>query len=201
MVRSGDDRPRTVKKPAKRQPARKPRPKQKIMQGSYRELLRGVVTLIEQGRISSVRSVNAVLTSTYWLVGRRIVEHEQSGAERAAYGETLLKRLAHDLTAELGRGFSERNLRADAPVLPGLANSADSVCEISFRPQFRRQCLRNPLCPRFGRHRLPNPSRPTFRCLGLITSGSSLSPIPMPVNITRVRHCLAAGPCDSLIAR
>jgi predicted nuclease of restriction endonuclease-like (RecB) superfamily len=106
----GTDRPLTVKKPAKRQPARKPRLKQKIMQGSYRELLRGVVTLIEQGRISSVRSVNAVLTSTYWLVGRRIVEHEQSGAERAAYGETLLKRLAHDLTAELGRGFSERNL-------------------------------------------------------------------------------------------
>ena len=110
MVRSEDDRPRTVKKPAKRQPARKPRPKPKMMQGPYRELLRGVVTLVEQGRISAIRSVNTVLTSTYWLVGRRIVEHEQSGAERAAYGETLLKRLAHDLTAELGRGFSERNL-------------------------------------------------------------------------------------------
>ncbi|MGA7240894.1 MAG: PDDEXK nuclease domain-containing protein [Bryobacteraceae bacterium] len=81
------------------------------MQGSYRDLLRAVVTLIERGRISSVRSVNAVLTSTYWLVGQRIVEHEQSGAERAAYGETLLKRLAHDLTAEVGRGFSERNIR------------------------------------------------------------------------------------------
>jgi predicted nuclease of restriction endonuclease-like (RecB) superfamily len=107
----GTIRPRTVKKPAKRQPARKSRPKQKIVQGSYRDLLRAVVTLIERGRISSVRSVNAVLTSTYWLVGQRIVEHEQSGAERAAYGETLLKRLAHDLTAEVGRGFSERNIR------------------------------------------------------------------------------------------
>jgi predicted nuclease of restriction endonuclease-like (RecB) superfamily len=107
----GTTRPRTVKKPAKRQPARKSRPKQKIVQGSYRDLLRAVVTLIERGRISSVRSVNAVLTSTYWLVGQRIVEHEQSGAERAAYGETLLKRLAHDLTAEVGRGFSERNIR------------------------------------------------------------------------------------------
>jgi predicted nuclease of restriction endonuclease-like (RecB) superfamily len=99
-----------VKKPAKRQPAKKRRPKPKIIQGPYRELLRGVVTLIEQGRTASVRSVNAVLTSTYWLIGRRIVENEQSGAQRAAYGETLLKRLAHDLTAELGRGFSERNL-------------------------------------------------------------------------------------------
>jgi predicted nuclease of restriction endonuclease-like (RecB) superfamily len=73
--------------------------------------LTGVVSLIEQARIASVRSVNVVLTSTYWLVGRRIVEHEQSGSERAGYGEALLKRLAEDLTARLGRGFSERNIR------------------------------------------------------------------------------------------
>jgi len=44
------------------------------------------------------------------LVGRRIVEHEQSGSERAAYGQALLKRLAQDLTSQLGRGFSERNI-------------------------------------------------------------------------------------------
>ena len=200
MVRSGDNRPRTVKKLAKRQPARKPRPKQKIMQGSYRELLRGVVTLIEQGRISSVRSVNTVLTSTYWLVGRRIVEHEQSGAERAAYGETLLKRLAHDLTTE--SAAASPNATSNRCAYSTWAGQFRRQClRNSFRPQFRRRCLRNPLCPQFGRHRLPNLSRPTFRCLGLITSGSSLSPIPMPVNITRVRHCLAAGPCDSLIAR
>ena len=73
-------------------------------------MLSGVVRLIEQARLGVVRSVNIVLTSTYWLVGQRIVEHEQAGSERAAYGQTLLKRLAHDLTVHLGRGFSERNL-------------------------------------------------------------------------------------------
>src|SRR5215472_3733260 len=78
---------------------------------SYGELLSGVVSLIEQARLAAVRSVNVVLTSTYWLVGQRIVEHEQSGSERAGYGEALLKRLALDLTARLGRGFSERNIR------------------------------------------------------------------------------------------
>src|SRR5215472_14993049 len=77
----------------------------------YSELLNGVVSLIEQGRLAAVRSVNVLLTSTYWLVGQRIIEHEQSGSERAAYGEALLKRLAQDLTARLGRGFSERNIR------------------------------------------------------------------------------------------
>jgi predicted nuclease of restriction endonuclease-like (RecB) superfamily len=78
---------------------------------SYGELLIGVVCLIEQARLTAVRSVNVVLTSTYWLVGQRIVEHEQSGSERAGYGEALLKRLAQDLTGKLGRGFSERNIR------------------------------------------------------------------------------------------
>jgi len=76
----------------------------------YDDLLTGVVRLIEQARLASVRSVNTVMTSTYWMVGQRIVEHEQSGSERAAYGEALLKRLAKDLTAQLGRGFSERNI-------------------------------------------------------------------------------------------
>lgn len=83
----------------------------KARRDPYGELLSGVVSLIEEARFAAVRSVNVVLTSTYWLVGQRIVEHEQSGSERAGYGEALLKRLAQDLTARLGRGFSERNLR------------------------------------------------------------------------------------------
>src|SRR5580658_706746 len=66
--------------------------------------------LIEQPRLAAVRSVNVVLTSTCWLVGQRAVEHEQSGSECAAYGQALLKQLAQHLTAQLGRGFPERNL-------------------------------------------------------------------------------------------
>ena len=81
-----------------------------MSQGPYADLLMGVVRLVEQAPLAAVRFVNVVLTSTYWLVGQRIVEHEQSGSERAAYGQTLLERLAQDLTAQLVRGFSERNL-------------------------------------------------------------------------------------------
>jgi predicted nuclease of restriction endonuclease-like (RecB) superfamily len=76
----------------------------------YEAVLSDVVRLIQAGRSTAARSVNAVMTATYWGIGRRIVEHEQGGAHRAAYGEALLKRLASDLTARLGRGFSERNL-------------------------------------------------------------------------------------------
>src|SRR5262249_34914045 len=57
------------------------------------------------------RAVNRLLTATYWEVGRRIVEFEQGGKARAEYGEGLLKRLAQDLTAQHGRGFSRQNLQ------------------------------------------------------------------------------------------
>jgi predicted nuclease of restriction endonuclease-like (RecB) superfamily len=47
-----------------------------------------------------------------WQIGRRIVEVEQRGKRRADYGEQLLERLASDLGARFGRGFSIRNLRS-----------------------------------------------------------------------------------------
>jgi hypothetical protein len=54
--------------------------------------------------------VNSVLVATYWELGRRIVEHEQDGNDRAGYGEKLLERLSRDLSAKFGRGFSVVNL-------------------------------------------------------------------------------------------
>ncbi len=50
------------------------------------------------------------MTASYWEIGRNIVEFEQSGKERAAYGKELMKKLAIDLTAQFGRGFSRRNI-------------------------------------------------------------------------------------------
>jgi hypothetical protein len=77
---------------------------------SYSELLTSVVELLDQARKYSARSINAVMTATYWELGRRVVEHEQGGRRRAGYGEELIKRLAADLSARFGRGFSWRNL-------------------------------------------------------------------------------------------
>jgi predicted nuclease of restriction endonuclease-like (RecB) superfamily len=76
----------------------------------YGDVLNGVVELLEEARRSSARSVNALMTATYWEIGRRIVEFEQGGEARADYGKALLKKLSNDLTARFGRGFSERNL-------------------------------------------------------------------------------------------
>ncbi len=76
----------------------------------YSRLVGEVSRLLEAARRTSARAVNAVMTATYWELGRRIVEFEQGGEKRAAYGAALLKALAADLTAKFGRGFSERNL-------------------------------------------------------------------------------------------
>lgn len=77
----------------------------------YDALFAEVVRVIEDTRRAAARSVNAVMTATYWLVGQRIVELEQGGATRAGYGETVMERLSADLTARFGRGFSRQNLQ------------------------------------------------------------------------------------------
>ena len=70
-----------------------------------------IVVLLEAARRAAARSVNALMTATYWEIGRRIVEFEQGGKSRAKYGRTLLSRLSADLTARFGRGFSADNLQ------------------------------------------------------------------------------------------
>lgn len=77
---------------------------------AYGEIHSGIVELLEAARRAAVRSVNALMTASYWEIGRRIVEFEQGGTERAGYGEALIQRLADDLTLRFGRGFSKRNL-------------------------------------------------------------------------------------------
>jgi len=76
----------------------------------YGGLIGGIAELLEAARRTAARTVNALITATYWEIGRRIVEFEQGGEKRAEYGEALLQRLAQDLTARFGRGFRRSNL-------------------------------------------------------------------------------------------
>ena len=77
----------------------------------YEAVFGDVSKIIDAARESAVRSVNAAMTAAYWLIGRRIVEFEQSGEERAEYGAALIERLAEDLTGRFGRGFSRQNVQ------------------------------------------------------------------------------------------
>ena len=78
--------------------------------GEYGALIGEIAGLLEAARRTAARTVNALMTATYWEIGRRIVEFEQQGKARAEYGEELLQRLSADLRARFGRGFSRFNL-------------------------------------------------------------------------------------------
>ena len=77
----------------------------------YFNLIDNIGSLLEQARKDVYYAVNKILVKTYWEIGRKIVEFEQSGKERAEYGGGLLDRLSDDLTEKYGRGFSAYNLR------------------------------------------------------------------------------------------
>lgn len=66
--------------------------------------------LIQSARHAVATTVNTLQVMTNFEIGRRIVEHEQKGAERAEYGKELLKELSVRLNEEFGKGFSKANL-------------------------------------------------------------------------------------------
>jgi len=78
---------------------------------SAEPLYQGIRTVLVSARSGAYRAVNAAMVQAYWNVGRLIVEHEQGGAKRAAYGEAVLDDLSRRLTADFGKGFDVRNLR------------------------------------------------------------------------------------------
>ena len=97
------------------QPASAPLPSKEGAFGEenapYEAVFGDVSKIIDAARDSAARSVNAAMTAAYWLIGRRIVEFEQSGEERAEYGAALIERLAEDLTGRFDRGFSRQNVQ------------------------------------------------------------------------------------------
>ena len=66
--------------------------------------------ILSAARQKAYSSVNSAMVEAYWLIGKRIVEEEQQGKERATYGEEILKTLSVELTKEFGKGFGTRNL-------------------------------------------------------------------------------------------
>ena len=66
---------------------------------------------LKQARNTAFKAVNTVMVQTYWQIGKRIVEQEQDGQNRANYGDYLITNLSRYLSDTLGKGFSEANLK------------------------------------------------------------------------------------------
>lgn len=73
-------------------------------------LYKGIRTLVLSARHSIARGINLWQVHTNYEIGRRIVEQEQQGTNRAQYGREIIKDLAARLTEDFGNGFSKSNL-------------------------------------------------------------------------------------------
>ena len=73
-------------------------------------LITDLRSIIEQGKRQAYAAINATMISTYWNVGKRIVEEEQHGEARAEYGEYIAKTAAKELQKEYGNAFNYRNI-------------------------------------------------------------------------------------------
>ncbi len=74
-------------------------------------LIKDIKAIIEESKRLVVRNVNTIMLQTYWNIGKRIVEEEQNGNDKANYGEYIIKNLSNELSKEYGRGFSSTNLK------------------------------------------------------------------------------------------
>ncbi len=80
------------------------------MEIEKRDIFVDIKNIIELSRKKVISSINSTMTTTYFLIGKRIVEEEQGGEKRAEYGENLIIKLSEKLTRDYGKGFSKRNL-------------------------------------------------------------------------------------------
>lgn len=76
----------------------------------YHGLLKDIGFLLENARKKAYYQVNQLLVKTYWEIGKRIIEFEQEGEEKAEYGERLIEKLSLDLKLRFGKGFSKSNI-------------------------------------------------------------------------------------------
>ena len=67
--------------------------------------------ILKNARQKAYTAINSAMVEAYWEIGRRIVEEEQNGKERAEYGKEILQNLSKELTEEFGKGYSYRTLR------------------------------------------------------------------------------------------
>ncbi|MCM4158440.1 DUF1016 domain-containing protein [Antarcticibacterium flavum] len=75
------------------------------------QLLEEIRSILKQARQQAVTAVNSAMVFAYWEIGKRIVQEEQKGSERAEYGSYLLKELAKNLSNDFGKSFDARELR------------------------------------------------------------------------------------------
>lgn len=81
-----------------------------MVQNQISSIIKDIRDIVRKYRAEAAIKLNETIIHERWEIGRRIVEEDQKGQERAEYGTQLIPGLSKQLTLELGRGFSERSL-------------------------------------------------------------------------------------------
>lgn len=116
----------------------------------YSSLVTDIAGLLESARKYSARSINAILTSTYWLIGKRIVEFEYQGMERSEYyGNRLIEKPADDLKTKFGRGFGKRNIFLMKSFYESHSNIFQTLSAHSIQPSSNKNILQIPSAQSF----------------------------------------------------
>lgn len=111
----------------------------------YIKEIKLILTLARQKAYSAV---NTAMVEAYWLVGKRIVEEEQNGKDRAAYGKEILKTLSKELNEEFGKGYSVTNLQnfrkfyqlfSDLPIEQTASANFSSSIQQTLSAEFNNQ--------------------------------------------------------------
>lgn len=79
--------------------------------GDKQKFISDIKQIIAHGQLEAYSSASHVQIKTYWLIGRRIVEEEQHGSERADYGRHLLDDLSKEISRDYPKDYSPRDLR------------------------------------------------------------------------------------------
>ena len=144
----------------------------------------GIATLLDESRRQAARSVNAILTATYWEIGRRIVEFVQAGEMRAEYGEEVLKQLSGDLTKRFGRGFSVDNLQFMRAF--HLANPVQKIYETLSRKSLERQIVQTVSGQLCLPEKLPTPSAKSL--IPIYETASRISSVDLSLYLEALAH-------------
>ncbi len=115
----------------------------------YDTFIQTVGRLLEEYRKKAYQEVNSILVDTYWEIGRRIVEFEQKGREKAEYGSGLLNKLSKDLTFKYGKGFSIDNLERMRRFFLYFPNSAALSRKLSWSHYLLILRIEEPLARQF----------------------------------------------------
>ena len=142
------------------------------------DLHQAIRALLLAARAQVRQTVNTAMVQTYWHIGRMIVEDEQGGQKRAAYGKQVLPELAKRLSGEFGAGFDVSNLRNMRRLFLAFPIRETLSLELSWSAYLCLIRIDNPQARDWYAKEAPPPTRATSSATPMCWSSWAHPPCP-----------------------